>query len=250
MNSVGPGRLVRSGARFLSTWLAGQCRICGLPAPGPRRALCAGCVQQFAAPVPRCRRCAIGTPQGMTVCGHCLRTPPPFARAIAAVDYGWPWAALVQQFKFNGADELTGTLATLLADAVARADGAANDVDAVIAVPLSDGRLRERGYNQSRLIARRVARLLRRPFIDDFVLKLHDTPALSGLSREERARSLSQAFMVDPTLRARWQGARLAVVDDVLTTGTTIGTLAGTLQAAGLGEVQAWVVARTPAPGE
>lgn len=180
----------------------------------------------------------------MPLCGRCLATAPPFDHAVAAVDYGFPWSGAIAEFKFRGALEWAAALARLLADAVA-ADALAR-VDLVTAVPLSARRWRERGYNQAWEIARRVARARRLATCPDALLRLRDTPHQVHLDRRQRDANLRGAFMPgDAQARARVQGRRVALVDDVLTTGVTAGEAARCLREAGAAEVQVWVLART-----
>ena len=91
-------------------------------------------------------------PAGQPVCGECLRDPPPFERTIAALDYGAPWSALIARFKFQGGVELAPVLSGLLREAVRGQP----PPELLLPAPLSDARLRERGFNQSWEIARRL----------------------------------------------------------------------------------------------
>src|SRR5204863_8913677 len=112
----------------------------------------------FVAAVARCRRCALRVPEGVTTCGACLVTPPPFDAALAALDYGHPWDRLIGAFKFHAALDLAAPLAQLLASAW-RASGLPRP-DRFVPVPLSAARLRERGYNQAWQLVRPLARRL------------------------------------------------------------------------------------------
>ena len=222
--------------------LARRCLLCG---SWGSTALCAPCLQRFAAELPRCPRCAEHSPRGQT-CGECLRQPPIYLAAVVAVDYRFPWEGLIRRFKFNAQPELAATLAAVMAAAVARHE--ATTVQQVLPVPLSAARLAERGYNQAWELARRVARALGRPAQADLLLRLRDTPHQVGLSRQARAQNLRDAFWVPPQAAAAVHGRHLALVDDVLTTGVTATAASQTLLAAGAASVQLWALARTPAP--
>jgi ComF family protein len=210
--------------------------------------VCGQCLARFAAPQARCRRCACVVPEGMTRCGECLTAPPPFAHAVAAVDYGYPWDRLVAQLKFRNALDLGGVLAALLREAVERSD--APRAELVLPVPLSRERLRERGFNQAWELARRTARALRIDASASALLRVKDTPHQLSLPREQRAGNVRGAFAIDARQARLLQGRRVAVVDDVMTTGTTFAEVARVLQRAGAREVHAWAVARTPRPGD
>ncbi len=221
--------------------LPGQCSLCR---DWGRGALCVACRTMVTHP-PRCRRCAIAVPAGQPLCGACVREPPPFEHAVAALDYAAPWDGLIRHFKFHGQSELAVPLAGLLRDALARSDSDAPAADLVLPAPLSDARLRERGFNQSWEIARRLG-----PRADPaLLLRIRDTPHQADLPLERRAANVRGAFAVEPLRRREVEGRNVALVDDVLTTGATAAEMARTLLDAGAARVQLWVLARTPAPG-
>jgi ComF family protein len=221
--------------------LPGQCSLCR---DWGRGALCAAC-RALVAVRPRCRRCAIAVPAGQPLCGACVREPPPFEHTVAALDYIAPWDGLIRHFKFHGHAELATPLAGLLRDALARGDVDAPAADLVLPAPLSGERLRERGFNQSWEIARRLG-----PRADPaLLLRIRDTPHQADLPLERRAANVRGAFAVEPLRRHELDGRSVALVDDVLTTGATAAEMARTLLDAGAARVQLWVLARTPAPG-
>jgi ComF family protein len=218
-----------------------QCEVCR---QWCRSSLCSDCTARFAAPVPRCHRCGLRTGAPVAACGACLHDPPPFEQTVCLADYAFPWDRLVAAFKFESRPELAGVLAQALYNAVLRAGGAAPDL--VLPVPLSAPRLVERGYNQAWELARRCARVATLPARADVLLRPLDTAHQADLGRAARQHNLRQAFMVDPRQRAAVQGRRLALVDDVMTTGATVRESAATLQRAGAAAVQVWVLTRTP----
>jgi ComF family protein len=217
---------------------------CGLCAAWSSAAgLCGDCRARFARPRPRCLRCAIGVPEGVPLCGACLHTPLRFEQAIAAFDYAFPWDRVIAEFKFRGRLDWACPLAEVLASTV-RPRGP--DVDLVTAVPLAAQRLHERGYNQAWEIARRVAKRLGLPARHDVLLRWRDTPHQVQLGRRQRDANLRGAFMPgDADARAAVRGRCVALVDDVLTTGTTADEAASALLEAGARSVQLWVLART-----
>lgn len=235
--------------RLIRHW-PGQCVVCR--SWGPRR-LCASCEQLWVCPGPRCRSCGLRLPASLASapqprCGHCLTHPPPLACCIAALDYGFPWAGLLQAFKFEQALHMWRPLLDQLDLALER-DGA-EAPDWLLPVPLSRERLRERGYNQSWELARRLARLRRLPCSADMLVRLRDTAHQLDLPADARLANVRQAFGLAPGHASQLRGARVALLDDVMTTGATLHELARTLLHAGAAEVQAWVVARTPAHRE
>jgi len=179
----------------------------------------------------------------MTLCGACIRTPPLFERAITAFDYAFPWDRAIAAFKFRGELQWSAPLARALATAV---HDERDTVDLVTAVPLADGRLRARGYNQAWEIARRTAALLGLPARHDLLHRLRDTPQQMQLNRRQRDANLQGAFMPgEADARRAVSGRCIALVDDVMTTGTTANEAARALLEADAREVHLWVLART-----
>lgn len=219
-----------------------QCEVC-------RRwgasALCQDCIGAFSRAVPRCARCGLRTGAVIAACGECLRQPPPFEHTVCVADYAFPWDRLIAAFKFEARPELAAALAQRLLEALTEAQPAAPDW--VLPVPLSPARLAERGYNQAWELARRVASLRGLSASADVLLRPLDTAHQAALDRAGRQRNLRHAFMVDPRRRALLQGRRVALVDDVMTTGTTVREAAAALLRGGAAAVQVWVLARTPA---
>jgi len=223
--------------------LPSQCEVCRL---WSRDRLCPECATRFAPTVARCEHCALRLPGGVTVCGACLREPPPQRQAACVADYAFPWDGLIADFKFHGHVELASALAPLLARASAAAPARHPPPDLLLPVPLSPGRLRERGYNQAWELARRVARLRGIAARADLLSRPVETAHQADLPRAQRLANLRAAFIVEPRARAAILGRHVALVDDVWTTGATVRECAAVLLRAGAASVDAWVLARTP----
>lgn len=222
-----------------------QCAICR--DWGPDR-LCAACRNRFIGNGPRCQRCALDVPAGTAVCGACLRDPPSWASALAAMDYAHPWDQLIARFKFHAALDLAAAFAQCIEQAWRTSAGPAPKL--LLPVPLSAQRLRERGYNQAWELARRVARAVGCPADARLLLRIKDTPHQLALPIERRSANVRGAFAVEPTRLADVRGRSVTVLDDVMTTGATAGEITQVLQQSGAVDVHWWVLARTPAPGE
>jgi ComF family protein len=218
-----------------------QCAVCH---GWTTRRVCADCVQRHAAFKPRCGGCAISVPQGVQRCGACITAPLPFAHAVAAVDYGFPWSGLVAALKFHAALDLCDGLAQLLANAVRH--GAAPLPSLVLPVPLGADRQAERGMNQAWELARRVAARLQLRAHAGLLARRVETLHLAELPRDERARAIRGAFALVPGATALLRGQHVALVDDVMTTGATAAEAARVLLGGGAASVQLWVFARTP----
>lgn len=221
-----------------------QCHVCSRW-QGER--ICPSCISRFAAPKPRCHQCAIEVPHGIELCGSCLIEPPAFELTVAAVDYAAPWDALIKRFKFRQQPGLAPALAAPMVAAIRRHDTIVQTPpDLILPVPLAAERLRERGYNQAWELARRVSRQLGLRADAQLLLRTQNTAHQLGLDESARQANLKGAFMVEPLRRKEVSGKRIALVDDVMTTGSTAQQLAQTLKQAGAASVQIWVVARTP----
>lgn len=212
-----------------------SCLLCGAGVRGDL--LCAGCEGDLPRlPALRCPRCALPTPDG-GLCGACLQHPPHFDRTLAAFAYGFPLDALIQAHKYRHQLEL----ADLFAAALAREAGRRPLPDWIMPMPLHPARLAERGYNQAGEIARRLARRLDLPCEMETCRRIRATPSQAGLDLKARQRNLRGAFACEQDLAGR----RVALVDDVMTSGSSLNELARVVKRAGAAEVEAWVVART-----
>jgi ComF family protein len=221
---------------FLSNLLfGGSCFLCRGAARG---ILCPACD----ADLPRlagtlCPRCALPSP-GAAVCGRCLADAPHYDATVAALAYRFPADTLVHSLKFRGQLALAPLMGDLLIGKISER------IDLVVPVPLSRERLRERGYNQAAEIARHIAKKRRLPLQLTIVTRERNTQAQADLPWSDRARNVRGAFRCERSL----DGAAIAVVDDVMTTGATLDELAATLKRAGAARVVNWVIARTFPP--
>jgi len=218
---------------FARTLWPQMCQLCGADCESGM--LCEPCTEDLPwLPSRRCVVCASPLTSG-TVCGACLDRPPRFDRVEAVFAYRFPVDGLIRACKYGGRLALAGLLGEQLARSVTR------DVDAIVPMPLAPGRLAERGFNQAVEIAHTVADRTGIPLLRNACRKVLDTAPQAALPWIERARNIRRAFVCDADLR----GKRIAVVDDVLTTGATMNELARVLRRAGAIEVTGWVVART-----
>jgi len=171
-----------------------------------------------------------------SVCGQCLEKTPPFSKVITYGLYRDILAEAIHQFKFHGLKRFAHPLGSLMVSVdLPSADG-------LVPVPLTLRGLRERGFNQSLLIARILSKKIKIPLLMDVLLKKKETPPQIGLSAKKRINNLKNAFEVKGDI----SGLRLLLVDDVVTTGATVAECSKVLMKAGAEEVTVLALARAP----
>jgi ComF family protein len=237
--------LRRLGAATVDLLLPPRCIGCG--ALGARHGeLCAACwgALRFIQ-APYCRCCGLPLPHsavGEPLCGACAAEPPPYDRARAALAYDDASRELVLAFKHR--ERLAGLDLFAAWMRVAGAELLA-DADLVAPVPLHRWRLLRRGFNQAALLAARVAGRGSRIYCPDLLVRSRATPSQQGLGEEARLRNVTAAvFSVRRRHRARVDGARVVLVDDVMTTGATVGACAIVLRRAGAAQIDVLCLAR------
>lgn len=235
---------VRRAARLaLDLVLPPLCLVCRKPVGEPG-ALCAGCwaAIRFIGP-PFCQRCGLPFEheQAMAVCAECLARPPQFARARAVMRYDEASKPLILRFKnadrVHAAPALARWIARAGADVLAGAE-------LIVPVPLHWRRLFRRRYNQSALLALALARHTGIACLPDALRRIRPTPSQGGLSARERRLNVRGAFVVPRRRRAAVAGKRVLLVDDVLTTGSTLDAASRALLRAGAAAVDALAIAR------
>lgn len=212
-----------------------QCLLCAAPAQTTN--LCASCHLDLPfLPQERCPVCAEPTLAGES-CGACLVHPPRFDRVLAPAAYAYPLDRLIQSFKYSG----NLPVAPLLADLMLPAIQAEPLPDVIVAMPLSTERLRERGFNQSLEVARLIGARIGVRVDAELCVRVRHSEAQSALPFKRRAGNIKGAFVCMSDL----VGQSVAVVDDVLTTGSTLNELARVLKQCGATRVTGWMAART-----
>lgn len=214
------------------------CLLCLDPGQPPALDLCRGCEDDFPQNVPACAGCAMpvaAVGESCRDCGHRRRV---FDAAFAPYRYEFPVVELTHRFKYGGQIAIGRILGTLLARRLA--ERGRPRVDAIVPVPLHPAREAKRGYNQAGEIATIVAQLLGVPMEHRIVRRPRATVEQTLLPAAARKRNLRGAFEI----RASSVPLRVAIVDDVLTTGATAEALALALRRAGCRHVEIWAVAR------
>jgi len=182
------------------------------------------------------------------LCRECRLAPPDFERAVAFASYDSEMRSLIALLKFNGVRSVARLLGRRMAESILQLEGEAGPELLVIAVPLFKERERQRGYNQSVLLAGEALRWLKRlrpawkliP-AHHALERRHSTESSFVLSRQGRRRNLSGAFKV----RADVQGREVLLIDDILTSGATARECARVLRQAGAAKVWVATLARS-----
>lgn len=236
-------RLGRELAALLDLLLPPLCPFCRERSAEPAEPLCAPCLEELTAPTgPCCPRCAqpfAATEGSSHLCGACLKTPPPFAWVAPLGAYGGVLREVIGRFKHGGAVSLDRPLGTLLSRRLAGLHPGYRP-DLVLPVPLHPQRLTERTYNQALLVARRLGRLWQVPAPRRQLRRVRPTPSQKGLGAADRRRNVRGAFKLETPVA----GARVLLIDDVMTTGATASECARILRQGGAAEVAVAVLAR------
>ena len=213
------------------------CLLCDAPG-GAIANLCDACVRELPTLPGPCVICGASAIPGTGLCPACTTRRPPVDRTVCALAYASPGDYLVGRLKFH----LDLCVVPALAGLLLRAVGPGTGTDWLAPVPITASRLRKRGFNQALELARavskdtgiRITRVVHRR-------RGADTPQSSLPDTAARRANVARAFLA----RARISG-RVAIVDDVVTTGATVNALARCLKRAGASRVEVWAVARTP----
>lgn len=210
------------------------------------RGLCPRCAESLYPLGSACPRCAEPEASPVSiVCARCVRRPPPFAAAHAAWRFGGELATALRRWKYGGPGEtgrpeLTRAFVPLLAPALARAAAAAQ-ATLIVPVPASRTRLRQRGFAQ---VARLLAATPTPCPVVHVLVRTRDAPAQAGLSLADRRANVRGAFAAPRSAQAALRGARVVLVDDVMTSGATLAAATRALLAAGAAHVEVFALAR------
>ena len=217
-----------------------RCLLCGA-AGADGMDLCADCAAELPRNRSCCARCALPLATPAVHCGECQRRPPRWDAAWAPFRYGWPLDRLESRYKF-GRDLAAGRTLTALWQ---REPQAGAKPQLIVPVPLHQTRLRQRGYNQALELARPLAQALAIPLRHDVLRRDRATSAQTELDAVARRRNVRGAFSVRAGIALP---AHVAILDDVMTTGSTLAECTRVLKRAGVQRVDVWALARAPSP--
>ena len=230
---------VNNWLKIIQNWLYPPlCLLCGADSRSDQ-SICEGCLADLAINLSACSGCAIPLPDDVTgLCGDCQRKSYPFDSAHASFLYQPPLDRLLLDLKFDKRLQNAPLLGALMAERLL-ADG--QDLpELLIPVPLHHARLRERGYNQALELARMLANRLGMRVDARSCIRSRQTASQSQLSARARHSNIRNAFELVRPIDA----VHVAIVDDVMTTGSTVTELAKLLKRNGVERVDVWVCAR------
>ncbi|TYC58268.1 ComF family protein [Marinobacter sp. BW6] len=207
--------------------------------------LCQPCRDELPVNLWHCRCCALplAFPSSELLCGDCLKHPPPFDSSLVPWRYQYPLDGMISRYKYNGQRKFGRPLMADFAGFLEKAlhDGRILKPEALVPAPMDSRRRRQRGFNQAQDIAETLGGHLNIPVSTGLVERVRRVRAQRELNREARLANLRGVFEVTSVVPER-----LAIVDDVVTTGATVRVLASVLRQAGAREIQVWALARTP----
>lgn len=236
--------LAAFGSGLLDALLPPRCLACGCLVERPG-ALCGDCWEsiEFIGP-PLCACCGLPFDYDLgpdALCGQCSREPPPLERVRAVMVYGDTSRRLVAGFKYRDRTEGGPAFAAWMSRVGA---GLLEEAEVILPVPLHWTRLFTRRYNQSAILARALGRAAGRPVAMTALARTRRTPPQVRLSAGARQRNVSGAFRVRSGREAEIADKRVLLIDDVLTTGSTLSACARALRRAGASGVDGLVLAR------
>ncbi|MDD5214612.1 MAG: ComF family protein [Methylococcales bacterium] len=224
--------------KTLNYFMPPRCILCG-DKGFENRDLCAACYEELPKHTPRCYQCASDfiSPHSNGLCTDCFENPPAFDETFAPFVHQGSIRYLILQLKFHRHYPSVRLLGGLMADYLQKT---AQLPDCIIPVPLHKNRYQERGFNQSIELARVLSKQLNVPLDLHSCIRHRDTAHQIGLNALQRGENIKNAFFVSEKFNAK----HVALVDDVMTTGSTVHELALALKMAGCHRVQIWVCAK------
>ena len=218
----------------------GLCWLCKMPLALPAWGVCSRCARTIFSEMCGCPQCGLPSASVNTPCGRCLQKPPPWQRLVAVNDYQPPLNQMVHRFKFSGQAELASTLARLLLLAVRQHSGLPAP-EQLISVPLWQRRHWRRGFNQSELLCKALSAWLPCEYDPRTLARILPNATQHQLIVSMRRHNLKNAFQLELPV----QGRHMVIVDDVVTTGSTVAEISRLLLRNGAASVQVWCLCRT-----
>ena len=211
-----------------------SCLLCASPQAN-NHAACRACLNDLPwHPKTSCPQCGLAS--SGQLCGSCISSSPDFDATTSVFLYDYPIDAMMQRYKYGNMLNLGHTFGQLLSEKLSL-----ENIDLIIPMPMHPTRLKQRGFNQALEIAKVLTKNCKDKLDYKNVERQTLTPPQASLPLKERVKNIKGAFKVEADLT----GKKIAIVDDVMTTGASLNELAKTLKKAGASHVECWVIART-----
>ncbi len=231
---------------FFASLLRENCFLC-TSNQTKKHGLCQACLNDLPwFPANSCPQCGLSA--NGQICGSCISSPPDFDATHTVFLYAYPIDAMIQRYKYGETLSLSHHFGQLIGEKISLSNHL-HAIDLIIAMPMHPTRLKQRGFNQALEIAKVLNKLLYKNELKKLdyksVIRQTLTPPQASLPLKERVNNIKGAFKVNKKSLSQFHGKRIAIVDDVMTTGASLNELAKTLKQAGATHVECWVIART-----
>lgn len=208
--------------------------------------LCEACQNNLKTVSTACFQCGIPLQQTQPeqLCGECLKKPPAYDQVISIYHYQQPLIWLIQQMKFHKKTRIAHLLAQLMSRYIEQsiADELISVPDAIIPVPLHHKRQHQRHFNQAEELSTVISKSLQKPIDMQYIERYLSSQQQSGLDAKQRKKNVKGIFKI--TNRKRKQYQHVVIIDDVMSTGSTVNEVAKVLKKSGIKKVDVWVLAR------
>jgi len=228
---------------FYSHLFPSSCSLC--KAATHNEAICSPCREELPWLQSACQQCANvlkDDERASLQCGECLKKPPPYDNTLALFQYQPPVDNLILALKFSNKLEHAQLLGCLMAEVIMQHYTTQQRPELIIPIPLHNKRLRERGYNQALELARPLAKKMQIPLSLKDCFRVNETkPQAASIAAEDRRKNIKDAFVINFAVPVK----HVAIVDDVITTGSTVSEFSASLRKAGVEKIDVWCCART-----
>lgn len=220
-----------------------KCMFCGEEVNESEFCLCDKCAQNVERCEKVCNCCGSVLKSESKYCLICLNNKREFDFARAPYVYKGKVITAVHNFKYNGAKYLAKPFAKSMLSSFNELNSLVGGFDFIIPVPMHKDKLKKRKYNQAKLLAEEVSKLVNLPVYDEIVIKVKNTESQTKLSRQDRFKNMKDVFKI--TDKRKVKGKNILIVDDILTTGATTESMAKLLKACYANKIAVLSFART-----
>lgn len=223
--------------QLLQYFCSTRCFLCDLECNG-HQLICDDCYRTLPICHNACKQCGIQLTQNSNRCTQCITSPPSFHRTFSLFNYQPPISQWITQLKFQENLIIAKLFAQYWINYFKNQRSELPEL--ILPVPLHYRRLKERGFNQAVEIAKPIGKHFQIPVAKNMCVKIKNTEAQSNLSAEKRRKNLKNAFALSYSIDAK----RVAILDDVMTTGNTVSEISALLQKTGVEHIDIWCCAR------